>query len=151
MIRQHKTRSARAIRRGFVAAARSVADLGLSELPKGPTALVVDDEPLVRHFVSAILRREGWSVLEAADTVAALAVAHSEQLDLLVTDFEMPVVGGLALAEQLRALDGDLPVLVVSGRPEARQSTAGLRGRTAFASKPFQIDELVSTIGSIVD
>lgn len=114
-------------------------------------ALVVDDEPLARHFVSTVLRRAGWSVLEAADAMAALAMADTRRLDLLVTDYEMPSVTGVALAELLRKRHSDLPVLMVSGYPEAARKMCGLPGRTAFTSKPFGVDELVSRIGSIVD
>jgi DNA-binding NtrC family response regulator len=78
-------------------------------------------------------------------------VGNAEQLDLLVTDYEMPHVTGVALARQLRKIDGDLPVLVMSGHPDAARSAQGLRGRTAFAHKPFGIAELVSSIDKITD
>ena len=112
-------------------------------------ALVVDDEPLVRALVSTVLRNRGWSVIEAADGPSALALAP-ETLGLLVTDYEMPVISGLTLAEQLRLRDGRLPVLMVSGHPDvaARLSTLG-GPRTAFVSKPFPVDELISTIRAI--
>jgi DNA-binding response OmpR family regulator len=112
-------------------------------------ALVVDDEPLVRRFVSTVLRHSGWFVIEAADGATALTVAPA-RLDLLVTDFEMPSVSGVALAEKLRRRDRTLPVVMVSGYPEVAAEMAGLRGpRTAFVGKPFPIEELISTIGSI--
>ena len=82
-----------------------------------PAALVVDDEPLVRQLVSAVLRHRGWSVVEAADGTVALTVAP-ETLDLLVTDYEMPAVTGVTLAEKLRQRDGELHVLRVSGHPD---------------------------------
>jgi len=145
---QHRSRRAR-IQRQFRDSAQDAEDLK-SAAEEAPTALVVDDEPLVRQFFSTVLRREGWSVLEAADAVAALAVANAERLDLLVTDFDLPAVSGVSLARQLRAMDEDLPVLVVSGHPDAARSTRILHGRTAFAAKPVAIDLLVSTIGSIV-
>jgi two-component system, NarL family, invasion response regulator UvrY len=89
-------------------------------------------------------------VLEAADAAAAIAIAHGAPIDLLVTDYEMPLTTGIALAEQLRRSDKDLPVLVVSGFPEAAGSMHKLRGRAAFARKPFAAEELISSIGSIV-
>ena len=114
-----------------------------------PVALVVDDEPLVRAFVSTVLRRRGWFVVEAPDGASALAVAP-ETLDLLVTDYEMPALGGVALAEQLRLRDHLLPVLMVSGHPEAAGKLRSLWGsRTAFVTKPFPVEDLISTIGLI--
>jgi CheY-like chemotaxis protein len=114
-----------------------------------PVAFVVDDEPLVRQLVSAVLRHRGWSVIEAADGTIALTVAP-ETLNLLVTDYEMPAVTGVTLAERLRRRDGELSVLMVSGHPDVPRKMRNLRGpRTAFVRKPFPVEELVSTIGSI--
>jgi CheY-like chemotaxis protein len=125
-------------------------DAGSYAPRRARVALVVDDEPPVRRLVSRVLRHEGWSVLEAADASSAIALAGTGPLDLLVTDYEMPRVTGVALAEQLRERDEDLPVLVVSGRPEAFGAMRRLHGRTAFRLKPFAVDELISTVGSIV-
>jgi DNA-binding response OmpR family regulator len=115
-----------------------------------PIALVVDDGPLVRRFVSAVLRREGWTVLEAADATTALEVADRKTLGLLVTDYEMPRVSGVSLAQQLRVHDQDLPVLVISGHPDVDTKMATLRGRAAFTRKPFAAAELVASIGALV-
>jgi two-component system, OmpR family, KDP operon response regulator KdpE len=147
--RQHRSRSARMSRKLSLDAALTIPRHRLDGAI-APVALVVDDEPMVRRFVAAVLQREGWTVREAADALAALEMASVEPPDLLITDYEMPSVTGIALAEQLRQFDKDLPVLVVSGRPDVARSMRNLHGRTAFASKPFEIEELVSTIGSIV-
>lgn len=113
------------------------------------TALVVDDERLVRSFVSNVLRRRGWSVIEAADGASALALAP-RTLDLLVTDYEMPSVTGVALAQKLRLRNRMLPVVMVSGHPDVAGLMSLLHGpRTAFVSKPFPVEELISTIGSV--
>jgi CheY-like chemotaxis protein len=123
-------------------------DLRLAE--HVPVALVVDDQPLVRHFLSTVLRREGWSVREAWDAVSALAVSDAEKIDLLVTDYDMPAVTGVALARTLRKRQFGLPVLMVSGHPEAAVELRSLRGRTAFAQKPISVDEFIARVGSIV-
>jgi two-component system OmpR family response regulator len=116
-----------------------------------PIALVVDDEPSIRQLVSTVLRHHGWSVIEAADGSTALTIAP-EALDLLVTDYEMPSLSGLTLAEELREQDQDLPVLMVSGDPDAAHQVRSLAGRrTALVPKPFPLEDLVSTIGAIVD
>jgi DNA-binding response OmpR family regulator len=120
------------------------------ELTPSHVALVVDDEPLVRRFVSAVLRREGWTVLEAANAIAALALADHKPLDLLVTDYEMPRVSGVTLAEQLRAQQQDLPVLVISGQPDVDYKMRSLRGRAAFARKPIAAAELVASVGALI-
>jgi DNA-binding response OmpR family regulator len=134
--------------------------IDLSQRPEGVSladdvsvphlALVVDDEPLVRRFISSVLRREGWTVLEAADATAALAMADRKPLDLLVTDYEMPRVSGVTLAEQLRARHRDLPVLVISGYPDVDYKMRSLRGKTAFTCKPFAAADLVASVGALV-
>ena len=144
-------RQSRTAHRGRPALERRIDRVRIAESARVPIALVVDDEPLIRELVSRVLRDEGWSVLEAADATAAMALAKTGPLDLLVTDYEMPRVTGVALAEQLRERDEDLPVLMVSGHPEAAGAMRRLRGRTAFTLKPFALDELVSTVDSIVD
>jgi CheY-like chemotaxis protein len=122
--------------------------LALQDGP-APVALVVDDEPLVRQLVATVLRRKGWSVFEAEDGSIALSVAP-DSLDLLVTDYDMPVVTGVALARTLRERQLGLPVLVISGHPDAAVELESLRGRTAFAQKPVSVDELIARVGSIV-
>jgi len=149
---QHRSRRARAsqVRRGYEAEA--VAALSDRDETPAPLALVVDDEPLIRQLVSTVLRRRGWTVIEAADGSVALSVVGAGPVDLLVTDYEMPFVSGVRLAEQLRELHNELPVLMVSGRPEAARKMRSLKGpRTAFVRKPFPLEELVAGIGSIVD
>lgn len=131
----------------------TIATAEAPEAPDGgraPVVLVVDDEPLVRRFVATVLRHEGWSVLEAGSAVTALAIADAGPFDLLVTDYEMPDVTGVALARLLRKRDEDLPVLMVSGHPDAAREVLGLDGRTAFALKPFAAEELVTSVCSIV-
>ncbi|HEX4995109.1 MAG TPA: response regulator, partial [Methylomirabilota bacterium] len=73
---------------------------------------MVDDEPEVLELASEILKRVGYSVLEAADGAAALEVArlHEGEIHVLVTDMVMPGMSGRDLAERLRALRTALPV-----------------------------------------
>ena len=112
-------------------------------------ALVVDDEPAVRRLLSTLLRNSGWSVLEAADGAVALRVAPPD-LDLLVTDYEMPTGTGVDLARSLRRRDGSLPVLLVSGRPEAEATLTSIDGpRTAFVAKPFPASEFLASVCAI--
>ena len=119
------------------------------DLGSGRVALVVDDEATIRTLVSTVLRRRGWSVLEAEDGCTALDMAP-DRLDLLVTDYEMPRLTGIALATRLRLRDGELAVLMVSGHVDVEARLADLRWpRTAFVGKPFGVEALISTIGSI--
>jgi two-component system, OmpR family, KDP operon response regulator KdpE len=148
---QKTPRKERAIQALRMGAAAGVDDLALADRePIAPVALVVDDEPQVRRFVSTVLRRQGWTVFEAADAAAALELANSREFDLLITDYEMPSGSGVSLAQRLRVHDRNLPVLVISGHPDVDTKVRDLRGRSAFARKPFAASELVARIGALV-
>jgi len=84
----------------------------------GRTVLVVDDSPVVRDLVGDALRAHGIRVIEAGDGEEALAQLNLHpQIDLVVTDFEMPRLDGIGLIRALRAREGRrIPAVVVSMR-----------------------------------
>jgi DNA-binding response OmpR family regulator len=112
-----------------------------------PVALVVDDEPLIAMLISAILAARGWRVIRAWNGVHALSLVDGTDIDLLVTDYDMPGMDGKALAQRLCERDAGLPVLVVSGEPEAPSWVEGTRH--AFLAKPFAIHDLALRIESL--
>jgi two-component system phosphate regulon response regulator PhoB len=113
--------------------------------------LVVDDEPSVRQFIAAVLSRKGWSVVEASDGPAALSLVATRRPNVVVTDYEMPELSGVELARRLRSVDPQLPILMVSGHPDAAAGILSVPGgHTAFAVKPFSPDELIAGIETLV-
>ncbi len=117
------------------------------------TVLVVDDEPEVLELATEILRRVGYSVLEAGGGAAALEVArrHEGEIHLLVTDMVMPGISGRDLAEQLRALRSGLPVLYISGYVQDAAARAALGGEhSAFAAKPFTPEFLTERVRELL-
>jgi len=108
------------------------------------TILVVDDEVAVLAFVAAALRRAGFDVLLAKDGREALKVVYGESRTpaLLLTDIQMPAMGGVELAARLTAERPNLRVLLMTGRPD---SVGPALERTIVAGvllKPFTVDEL---------
>ncbi len=79
------------------------------------TVLVVEDDDHVRRLVTTTLERAGFTVLEAADGAAALAVAETHTIDLLLTDVVMPGIDGRELANRLVADHPGLDVVLMSG------------------------------------
>ena len=77
----------------------------------------MDDDPMVRRFISTVLRMSGFEVLEAADAIEAMAVfqAGGSSVDLVITDVQMPEMNGYDLARMLLATHPNLPILLVSG------------------------------------
>jgi CheY-like chemotaxis protein len=107
-----------------------------------PLVLVVDDEALVRKLVCAVLSRLGWRTLEAANGAEALLVRADAGIDLLITDYEMPGIKGIEVADAFRIRSRDLPVVVISGLATIGQ-LANSRG-FRFLSKPFEPGELLA-------
>jgi DNA-binding response OmpR family regulator len=117
------------------------------------TVLVVEDEPIVRELETEVLRVQGYKVLEAECASEALRLAaETATIHLLVTDFSMPEIDGLELTRRFRALHPAAPVLVVSGSLPLFHSKSGLdMGGFAFLAKPFQFDELLHKVRSLLD
>jgi CheY-like chemotaxis protein len=117
------------------------------------TVLVVDDEPEVLELASEILKRVGYSVLEAADGAAALEMVqrHQGDIHLLVTDMVMPGLSGRDLAERVRALRKTLPVLYISGYVQDASARAALASeRSAFVAKPFTPELLTDRVRELL-
>ncbi len=110
-------------------------------------ALVVDDEPLVRHLICSVLGNLGWRTLEAEDGAQALLLEADEDIDLLITDYEIPRLKGIAVADALRGRLPDLRVVVVSGLASVGQMASGRGYR--FLAKPFDTGQLASLITSL--
>jgi len=135
-------------------AARRHADAADEAPPGTETVMIVEDEASVRVFAEAVLTAAGYDVLSAANGVEALALARATAgpIHLLMSDVVMPVLGGLALAEQFAALHPASRVLFTSGyTPEAvgRQGTA--IPATQFIQKPFAPAALCRKVRDVLD
>ena len=110
------------------------------------TALLVDDEELVRMSTADMLSDLGYAVVEATSAEAALnLVDKGEHFDLLVTDHLMPGISGTELARTMRTARPGMPVLLVSGYAERE----GLDPDLPRLTKPFRKDELASSLARL--
>lgn len=107
-------------------------------------ALVVDDDPLIRACLSRLLESVGLVVAAAGDGRQALDLLRGAgaRPALVLTDLEMPVLGGRQLVAELRRTPelASLPVIVLSGSPER------CPGATLQLPKPFDIDEVLHAV-----
>ena len=116
--------------------------------PTNLTALLVDDEPLVRAGIAAMLDDLGYRVIEASSAAEATALAEGGILfDVLITDHAMPGRTGTDLAQDLRTRRPDLPVLLVTGY--ARIAEDGSSGIDRLP-KPFRQDELAERLDRLL-
>jgi len=108
------------------------------------TILLVEDEDAVRVVVSAVLRRQGYNVLEASNPRSAWDIfeRHAREIDLLLTDVVMPEMNGPALAQRLVTVRPELRILFISGYADMTTPPASDNPNVSFLSKPFQASVL---------
>ena len=114
----------------------------------GGTVLVVDDDDAVRRVARRILVGKGYQVIEASNGQEALEVFDRErQIDLVVLDMAMPVMGGAECFRALRARSPEVRVLLASGytiEEDARQCLAA--GAKGFLDKPYTMSSFITAV-----
>jgi two-component system response regulator HydG len=109
--------------------------------------LVVDDEAHARSGLEKLLQGEGYAVTVAADGPSALRVADEFAPDLVITDFKMPEMNGIALLERLHERSRDLPVIVATAFSDVASAVSAMRaGAADYLTKPIDFDALLLTI-----
>ena len=141
----------------FPAAPTATADANVAPVPGAAaqgreTILLVEDEDAVRAIVSAILRRQGYHVLEAARPSLACEIFNERgaEIDLLLTDIVMPEMNGPALAQRLIGMRPELRVLFISGYADMATQPAVGNPNVSFLSKPFQASALAARVGQML-
>jgi len=115
------------------------------------TVLLADDSPSVRKVQSKQLDQLGFRVLLAQDGQEAIDTLNTHQVDLLVTDWEMPRINGAELVQHTRMNQStqNLPIVVISSKVnEAFEKEAIELGATACLVKPFQPDHFIEKLKS---
>ncbi len=111
------------------------------------TVLVIDDEEVMREVLDALLSREGYDVRIASDGYAGLELARSMAFDAVVVDVMMPGIDGLTVLSELKAIDEDLPVVMVTAFASVETAlTAMKKGAFDYITKPFKNDEVAAVI-----
>jgi DNA-binding response OmpR family regulator len=117
----------------------------------GPRVLVVDDEPALLQLVKTCLEKDGYRVLEASDGERGLQIALQEKPDLVILDFVMPKLTGLAVCAELRRLHFSSPILMLTGKREVEHRITGLSsGADDYLPKPFDIRELLARVKALL-
>ena len=119
-----------------------------------PLILVVDDETHILHVVSLKLTRAGYDVITAEDGEEALELALEELPDVLITDFQMPIMTGLDLCIQMKQHEdtAHTPALMLTARgfglddDQIRQTNI-----VDVLSKPFSPREVLSRVEKLLD
>ncbi len=108
-----------------------------------PVLLVVDDEPDMCDTFVMVLEPMGYEVHAVVSGEAALAALGERRFDLAITDFMMPGLDGAQTLDAMKAVDPELPVIVVTGFVTEEVFAACTRhGAAAIVKKPFGVQEL---------
>lgn len=113
--------------------------------PGSGSVLVIDDDWRIRELVRLALEESGFPVTTAADGATAIALIRKQRPGVLVLDLTLPHADGFAVARVLREAHGEVPIVVVTGDPSAREKADAL-GAVAQLGKPFDIDELTRLV-----
>jgi two-component system cell cycle sensor histidine kinase/response regulator CckA len=114
-----------------------------------PTVLLVDDDDAVRQFLEACLMRTGYTIMAARDGADALNLLKrtESEIDLLVTDVDMPQMSGMELADITTAARPQCEVLLVSGKPLPPEADGH---GWEFLPKPFTPDVFIGAVEAML-
>ena len=107
--------------------------------------LIVDDEERVRNIYSAMLRNEGFNVLEAPDAVEASIILNREPVDIMLLDIKMPQVYGIVFYDVIQSFHQKVKVIVASVYPVDEQKKI-IRGATDYFDKAQGVDALLEKV-----
>lgn len=110
-----------------------------------PRILIVDDDSRVRRTLRLALELHGYEVREAVDGKDALDAVAASAPDLIVLDWQLPVMDGIQSCRQMRG-QSRVPVIVVSGNRSNSGTVAMDAGANDYLAKPFSINELLVRI-----
>ncbi|MFH1762684.1 MAG: response regulator [Gemmatimonadota bacterium] len=113
--------------------------------------LLVDDEKDFRDAAGQALRRQGFHVSEAESGERALELIPSDRPNIVILDLKMGGMDGITTLEQIRRVDSDLPVLILTGHGRYEHALAGIQlGVVDFVQKPVEMEFLGTRIRELV-
>ena len=134
--------------------AESTARLGISEpaTSRRGAILVIDDEEIMRDILETLLTREGYSVRSASTGADGLELARTYPFDAAVVDVMMPGLDGMQTLEELRKIDEELPVVMITAYASVENAISAMkRGAVDYITKPFKNDEVLVVLRNAME
>ena len=114
--------------------------------------LVIDDEEIMREILETLLVREGYQVRLATNGTQGIELARSMPFDAAIVDVMMPGIDGIATLEELKTIDEDLPVVMVTAFASIETAIAAMkRGALDYITKPFKNDEVLIVLRNALE
>jgi two-component system phosphate regulon sensor histidine kinase PhoR len=114
--------------------------------------LVVDDERVVREGCQRVLKGRGYEVLTAENGQVALDCLLKEDVDVLLLDLKMPVMGGEEVLDMAQEKYADIPIIIITGHGTIDKAVECMKkGAYDFVTKPFQIEQFLLTINRALE
>ncbi|MCK5852485.1 sigma-54-dependent Fis family transcriptional regulator [bacterium] len=121
----------------------------MKNIQKEKWILIVDDDNYHRSMLRATLQSRGYGVIEASTGEAAIPATKKEKPDLVITDLKMPGIDGVETLKQIKSIDNNIPVLVLTAFGTIPTAVCAVRyGAYDFLEKPVNIDTLAIAIES---
>ncbi len=114
--------------------------------------IIVDDEPKIRKGLSRLLsQREGWCVAGVfAEARSALDFLYENEVDVVITDIRMPGMQGLDMIREIRSVNTEIPVIILSGYSRFDYAQRAIElGVRKYLTKPTAPDEIIQALGQI--
>jgi len=109
--------------------------------------LVVDDEERIRHLLSIMLTRRGYTVDQAGDGIQALEMIKETPFDMIITDIKMPRMDGTGLLKKVMEMDIPCPVVFITAFATVESAVEAMRqGAADYITKPFEEDRILLTV-----
>lgn len=113
--------------------------------------LVVEDDKHVRRLMETVLKREGYTVFTVEDGVKALHLLEVQHIDLIILDIMMPNMDGYELAQEIRAADIQIPILMATAKQLPEDKKKGFRlGTDDYMTKPVDTEEMLLRIQALL-
>ena len=114
--------------------------------------LIIDDEKSIRKTLTEILTYEGYKVDEAADGMEGFKMFQAKSYDAVLCDIKMPKMDGLEFLEKAREVNGDIPIIMVSGHGNIDTAVDAVKkGAYDYISKPPDLNRLLITLRNAMD
>ena len=111
------------------------------------TILVIDDEEIMREILETLLTREGYQVRLASNAAEGLDLARTLPFDAAVVDVMMPGMDGISALDELKKIDDDLPVMMITAYASVENAIAAMkRGAFDYITKPFKNEEVLVVV-----